>query len=105
MTEQEEIAFWKGKFRVLVGWEIEFDGDGEYKGQACVSPKEQRATIYGWGSAERPADYIFHEVLHVAFRAAKRIPRTHGAEGGEEWFVQDLCVLFMPLLMPDILHR
>jgi uncharacterized protein YodC (DUF2158 family) len=74
-------------FRGLADWTVVYDSNAEYKGQMTVHPEEKRAVIYAWGElTAEPPDYLFHEVLHAAYRAAVR----KGYDGEEE-FVQDVC--------------
>lgn len=88
----QELLDWVSKFRVLEGWKVEFDDNAPYKGQCTINEETKRATVYGWGNLRPcPPDYLFHEVLHIAFKAAKKAGRE-----GEELFVQDLCCLFFP---------
>jgi hypothetical protein len=79
----------KSHFRVLDGWQIDYDDVSVYKAQCCCNVLLKQATIYGWGELNpMPDDYFMHEVLHVAFKAANSTGRD-----GEELFVQDLCKL------------
>lgn len=85
---QQEIKKQQVKFRVLDDWDILFIEDG-YIRQVSINPLENKAFVRSWGDGLVPADYILHEMLHIAIRAAVR----KGYEG-EELLVQDLCVLF-----------
>ncbi|MDE2100907.1 MAG: hypothetical protein KGL39_26915 [Patescibacteria group bacterium] len=87
----KDLAILISKFRILWDWKIKYNGRAKYKGQCNVNEENKRAIIYGWGNeVPYPADYLFHEVLHIAFRAAKA-----GGREGEEIFVQDLCVIYL----------
>jgi hypothetical protein len=91
MSPREEIDYWVSKFRTLVGWNISYDPDAEYKGQCAVSDKDKSATIYGWSdSVPLEPDYFLHEILHIAYRASKMLGRE-----GEELFIQDLCAIWV----------
>ena len=87
-NKQQQIDSLCDLFRVLVDWAVIYDPKAEYKGQCTVNEKRRSATIYSWGRFRCPPDYLLHEVLHIAFRAAKARKRE-----GEELFVQDLCKL------------
>lgn len=82
-------------FRILHDWKIEEGVVGDYEAQVIVDDRKKTAIICPWGEGEPPADYLFHEVLHVALRAYRLKKRRKGAE---ETLVQDLCVLFFPSL-------
>jgi len=91
MDRLEEI---KKKFHILDDWTItigldrSLDGN-PYTGQCTVNPDRHMAVIYPWHTnGSEPFDYILHEILHIACRAAL-IDREH-----EELFVQDLCIQF-----------
>lgn len=84
---KEEIKRICSLFRVLKDWTVCYDEECDYKGQCNVGEVNKLATIYAWGDLSPCApDYLFHEVLHIAFRAAKAQGRD-----GEELFIQDIC--------------
>ena len=77
------------QFRTLRGWKIT-SGGGNYFGQCVFNSDAKIAHVYPWpgeGPTAEPAEYVLHEVLHVAVRAAAN---DHALE---EEFVQDLCRL------------
>lgn len=92
MTRQQrkkEIARLAKQFRVLADWTITYEDKSDHHAQCTIHPEEPLAVIYSWGKLSPEADdFLLHEILHVAFRAAQRL----GHEG-EELFVQDLCML------------
>jgi hypothetical protein len=78
------------QFRTLRGWKITSGGDGKYFGQCVFNPDVKTAHVYPWpddGPTAEPAEYVLHEVLHVAVRAAANDRAL------EEALVQDLCRL------------
>ena len=90
---REVIGNLVGYFRCLDGWRITYDPRASLKGQCYVGDKIREAVIYAWGSrTPQPDDYLFHEILHVAYRAARQL-----GHDGEEQFVQDLCAICLPL--------
>ena len=89
MDRLEEI---KKKFRILDDWVIAIGSDlrldGTFYTRECtLNLAQHTAIIYPWDTNKpEPSDYIFHEILHIAFRVAS-ISREY-----EELFVQDLCI-------------
>jgi len=81
----------RSRFSILADWEIALVEDPEYHGQASIHPRENRAVIYDWPDpGDRPADFLWHEILHIALRAICRRKGDRRMEA-EEGFVQDLC--------------
>lgn len=87
-----EIKRWKHFFEVLNDWDIIYDKDHEDKCRAVINFKEKKAVIYEckkWNGEKISAErYIFHEILHIAYRASRTSYKR------EESFVQDLCELY-----------
>ena len=76
-------------FRILKGWRISLNSTSKYKGQCSINVAERRATIYAWPSdSPEPPDFMFHELLHVAFRALRTYRDKHQVE---EELSQDIC--------------
>jgi hypothetical protein len=87
-------------FRILKGWRITVNRRSKYKAQTCIDAIERRATIYGWPKdSKEPPDFMFHELLHIAFRATKP-PQLSNYEGDqrldEELLIQDICKVKFP---------
>jgi len=91
----DELKRTVSRFRVLSDWEIEkrFDKrmDGSpYTGDCAYSAEKRVAGIYPWHVGQKePSDYLLHEVLHIAFVAAR------GSREREEMLVQDLCKMIL----------
>jgi len=91
MGRLEEI---KKKFQILDDWKITIGLDQTldgtlYTGQCTINSDKHMAVIYPWRANElAPSDYILHEVLHIALRAALVNYEC------QELFVQDLCTQF-----------
>ena len=89
MDRLEEI---KKKFHILDDWTITMGSDlrldgTPYTRECAFNLDQHTAMIYPWDTNKsEPSDYIFHEVLHIAFRVAS-ISREY-----EELFIQDLCI-------------
>jgi len=97
----DDIQKLVSKFRVLDDWNISYDPHSDYKGQCAINEDTKEADIYGWGVLQtQPDDYLIHEVLHIAFRAAKRVGRE-----GEELFIQDLCTMLSGALNDERLDQ
>ena len=84
------------RFRILKDWEIKQSRSKKYLAQSSAFPDTKTATIYQWGDMYRekqPCDYIFHEVLHIAFRALEHMDKRKPKEKrqAEEELVQDIC--------------
>lgn len=95
MTPREEIRYWKKKFRVLKSWRFYFAPKSIYKGQVHCNSDKRTCTVYDLDSWEgengMPEDYIFHEVLHVAWREVKLRKKYKENREAEEMLVQDIC--------------
>jgi hypothetical protein len=87
-----EIRRWKTYFEVLNDWNIYYDKDSEFKCQVNINKKDKTAIIFEckkWNGEKVSTErYIFHEMLHIAYRASK------GSHKREEIFIQDLCELY-----------
>ena len=98
MNKQEEIEYWQSKFRILEGYNIEYENKAEYKGQTSLGTKRKRAGIYAYGRKGRvPKDYIFHEIQHICLaeiRKGKGCSKYSVRREKEEFYVQDLCQIF-----------
>jgi len=88
--------FWQPKFRLLEGWNIDFD-DGIYTGQSAHGVKKKLGTIYDWGSGRMPKDYIFHEILHFAMAVVREAKPYLKRREAEEILVQDLSQIMLAL--------
>ena len=82
------------KFHVLDDWvitksaDIRMDGT-PYSGECTFDVSRKTAAIAPWHlDRPEPADYLLHEVLHIAIKAASEIREK------EELLVQDLCSYF-----------
>lgn len=93
---QEQVDYWKGRFQVLKGWEIEVQHDAcENCRTRTIDVDRKRAVILTCQGLPTddcdekgvPRDYAIHEVLHVACKAAQALD----PKAGEETFVQDLA--------------
>lgn len=87
-----ELAAVKQCFRGLRDWRIRVDGNSVYKGQVSITLRQKEAVIYDWpDDAQRPADFLLHELLHIAVRRLHSSVRN--ARDREEEFIQDVCAL------------
>jgi len=93
---QKQVDYWRGRFRVLQGWSITVVHDLVYADRVkSIDVEHKRAVIYtGQGLPVNecdelgvPIDYALHEVLHIAWEAARNL----GPKDGEEILIQDLC--------------
>ena len=103
MNKKEEIEYWQSKFRILQGYDIEYDNKSEYKGQTSLGTKKKRAVIYAYGRGRAPKDYIFHEIQHICLaeiRKGKGCSKYSVRREKEEKYVQDLCVIFKKFMPP-----
>jgi hypothetical protein len=85
----------QNKIRILGDWEIILTSDSDYKAQVCINSKDKSAEIYDWPTdtgIPMPDDFYFHELLHIANRALRDIPKR-GTKwlDAEETLVQDIC--------------
>lgn len=78
-------------FRILDDWFIEYDPKNKMKAECSFNEKTKKATIYAFGKREIPKDYIYHEMLHIAFAAVKSIKKHNDKREAEEILVQDIC--------------
>jgi hypothetical protein len=87
------IKKWQKKFRVLVDWEINYIEE-KYpaypdtfviNGLCTLNSKTKKANIYPCPEKAGMDHYIFHEMLHIAFKAVGRSLKK------EEITVQDIC--------------
>lgn len=77
---------------MLSDWTVTTGACDEYRGRSTVLPAVREAHVRPWYDGEdEPDDYAQHEVLHIAFAAAKA-----GNKETEELFVQDLCQVISP---------
>ena len=87
-----EIKRWKYFFEVLNDWDIIYDKNHKDKCQVSINLKDKVAKIHDckkWeGEKVSSERYIFHEMLHIAYRASK------GSNKREEEFIRDLCELY-----------
>ena len=87
---QSRVNRMQKQFRILRGWTITADTWSEYKGQSCIDGPGRRATIYWWPTdCKEPVDFLFHEMLHVAFRALRETP-VEKVRDVEETLVRDI---------------
>lgn len=94
------IAEYKGMFKLLDGWTITYDDTVEYKNQCAINPAKKQATIYEWtGDDEGLGNFIFHEILHMNFRAVGN-HESKECFDNEETFVRDICS-FMDRIRSD----
>jgi hypothetical protein len=84
----KEIAYWQSRFRLLEKWAIDFDTKSEYKDQCCMGTG--KATIYGSSDPKMPKEYIFHELLHIAWSCVRQAKPYAKRRENEEILVQDL---------------
>jgi hypothetical protein len=92
---QAQIFAMQAKFRILQGWRIYVEDDGEHYAEVQVH-------AWGWGrevvirpyhpGEEVPEGYVLHEMLHAALSILQGCPVNAWKETEEE-LVQDLCVL------------
>jgi len=87
----EEIKHWQSKFRALKDWKITVCHNAVVGNACCWEESRKRAKIYIWIGGEQPSDYVFHEMLHIAFSAIKNNVSS------EEIFIQDVCNIFREL--------
>jgi len=96
---REQIRYWKKRFRVLKSWRIYFAPKAKYKGQSALNSEKKTCTIYdldSWGGKKgMPEDYIFHELLHVAWREVQSCKRYKEKREKEEMLVQDICKIML----------
>jgi hypothetical protein len=94
-TPREEIRYWKKQFRVLKSWRFYFAPKSKYKGQCRYNVEKKTCTIYDLpeygGKNGMPEDYIFHEVLHTAWRHVIMQKKYRAKRKAEEMVVQDVC--------------
>ena len=79
--------------RLLKGWYVYFHHGGKYTGECWIEHKRKIAYVCEWGGDDVPADYIFHELLHVAFSALGQ--RKCGSKEWrecEEELIQFICL-------------
>jgi hypothetical protein len=98
MTPKNEISFWKKHFRTLRGWKIYYFYSRKHKAQCFFDVKNKTAAIYSYGK-NRPKDYIFHEMLHIAIKASQidDSKTSHQIrKEKEEILVQDLSKIYFP---------
>ena len=94
---QNEINYWQSKFRILRGWQIEYDNTSQYKREVTRAKNKRLATIYGWGVGHPSKDYIFHEVLHLCQYEIRDAKDYKDRRELEEMYIQDVCKVFRKL--------
>ena len=93
IVTEEVINKHKGLFRCLKEWRINyvedkhkrFEGDWLTNGQCYIFAHKHYADIYPCPADIDIDEYVFHEMLHVAFWVASK------SKINEEEFVQDIC--------------
>lgn len=85
------------QFRILKNWSICIDSDPRRAGHTHFNPKQKVAVIEAWstGGKPEPADYIFHELLHICLTAIRRMDKRKAKElrQAEEELIQDICLI------------
>ena len=79
-------------FRILKGWDIRVAQSKTYSGVVHFKG-EKGAIIYDWGPHNKPDDFEFHEVLHIALKALLKMDKRKIKElrQAEEEVIQDIC--------------
>jgi len=91
----QKISEAKNKFRILKDWIIIPNDEGIYSGQICINEKKRVAELFLWIKDDNPPDdFYIHEMLHVAFKALKALPRKNKYDAEEE-LVQDICKIIL----------
>lgn len=92
---QRKINKLKKEFRILKDWDIKYV-KATKNNQACVGVivDKKKAYIYGYGSKDVPEDYLFHEFLHIVFRAHRKLKKRQIYDSEEE-IVQDICKIIV----------
>ena len=86
------VMTWKSRFKILADWEIRFAT--ERKAKVTTNPDLPRATFFGWPDGTPiPEDFYFHEMLHLALRAYRRIPEEENFDV-EEQLIRDICQIY-----------
>jgi len=93
MKIEEQIKYWKPKFRLLKKWEISYGKDGDHIKAAEINYNKKTALILPYGKGRIPNDYAFHELLHVCVYSVRNAKKNLQHEL-EEVLVQDLCKIF-----------
>ena len=85
MAPQKEILYWQRRFRNLRGWKITLDENWDSL-RSQIHLNESKTATIGRGPKDcaLPENYILHEVLHIAIKAASN------SREDEEFLVQDL---------------
>lgn len=86
----QELKKWQSRFRVLKDWEITLDDTWDMLRSQVHTNEIKKATI-GTGQKDLPDNYILHEVLHIAIKAA------HCFREDDEILVQDLTGMLTKL--------
>lgn len=102
-TKQDEnrLAELVKKIRILSTWTISYCVDKKYMCQCTKNVKNKFAIIYAWDpNTEEPADYLIHEILHIAMAEVVYSHQNEDheiAREKEETLIQDICTNFMTL--------
>jgi len=90
-TVPARIAEWKSKFHILADWEIRVTGNAPgHEPKVTTNPDLPRATFFPWPNDNEPADFYFHEFMHLVLRAWQRLPADQ-QDAAEETLVRDIC--------------
>jgi hypothetical protein len=95
----DRVRAMAARFRVLRGWTVVPQETPDLANECTIHVEEARAEVRPWamGGAPEPADYVFHECMHVALAALARWEAEHeGDHDAEEAFVQDVCAVAFP---------